>query len=125
MGTARILGGHVTDSECDGAHGYWSLRERASAIVGGGCALGSGRCERRGWELPLAASGVLDASVVAAGTLPFAATLTITERVLDGIATDPIVIDTTAAGSHTIEYDVSDSAGIRLRAGHGGYLITG
>jgi hypothetical protein len=31
---------------------------------------------------------------------------------VDGIATDPAVIDTTAAGSHIIEYVVSDSAGL-------------
>ena len=31
---------------------------------------------------------------------------------VDGVATDPIVIDTTAPGSHIIEYVVSDSAGL-------------
>jgi surface protein with Ig-like domain len=31
---------------------------------------------------------------------------------VDGTATDPVVIDTTIPGSHTIEYVVSDSSGL-------------
>jgi hypothetical protein len=41
-GRQRILGGCVTESERDRAHGFWKAREGARELLGGGSSFGSG-----------------------------------------------------------------------------------